>query len=421
VFNKQIKSSRSKTNTLICASMRFDCVRLHPPITFVFLFSLHLAVYSQWIENTKPKHLFGGRDDGVALIFGNEIFAGTGMDDGFQIYSDWSSFNISSNTWSSLQKPPFEPRQYTSATVNKEHIFLFGGYLSSHTFFNDVWKYLPQNDTWQVCRKAPFSPRWASSATTMGSISFLACGRDTAKAFNDFWAYNPESDSWQKLPDFPGEPRFNATLISMQGHLYLGFGQNTEGVYFNDMYVYSPFSNTWSLEVIKFPETRSRTRAAVLNNRILFFNGRTNEGNPVSTYTVYQTNGETQSYPSPFPVFSGFQLMQQNTDLWLLWGLINESKRSDALIHFQFQDLFSYTPKITPFPNPGADRVVVGGLNEKKQIVISVHTLSGNLVDYQKTSNEREMIYDTSSWPRGVYVFLVENEESIDRLLWVRH
>lgn len=401
--------------------MRFVCVRLLSTVSFVFLISLHQAVYSQWIENTKPKHLFGGRDDGVALILGNKIFAGTGMDDGFQIYSDWSSFNISSNTWSSLQKPPFEPRQYTSATVNKGHIFLFGGYLSSHTFFNDVWKYLPQNDTWQACRKAAFSPRWASSALAFGNISYLACGRDTTKAFNDFWAYYPDSDSWQQLPDFPGEPRFNATFISFQGHLYLGFGQNTQGEYFNDMYVFSPFSNTWSSQVINFPETRSRTRAAVLGNTILFFNGRTLGGSPVESYTVYHSNGNIQSFSSPFRVYSGFELMQQNTDLWLLWGLKDESTRSDDLIHYQFQNLVSYTPKLTLFPNPGADRVVVGGLNKKKQIVISVHTLSGNLVDYQKTSNVREMIYDTSDWPRGVYVFLVENEESIERLLWVRH
>lgn len=399
--------------------MRLNGVRFFLFSAFVFLACMHQSVYSQWISNPKAKHLFGGRDDGVALMLGNEIFAGTGMNDGFQIHSDWSSYNVNTDTWKVLNKPPFESRQYASATVNNAQIFLFGGYLNPQMFFNDVWKYSPQNDTWQACQNAAFSPRWASSALALGNISYLACGRDTAKAFKDFWAYYPESDSWQQLPDFPGEPRFNATLISFQGHLYLGFGQNTQGEYFNNMYVYSPLSNTWSSETIYFPETRSRARAAVLGNRILFFNGRTNGGNPVSTYTVYQTNGETQSFPSPFPVFSGFQLMQQNTDLWLLWGLIDESTRSDALIHYRLEGLGSKTTRLKLFPNPGSHRVILTGLDEKSEANISVHTLSGILMSSRKANKVGDIVFDASEWPKGIYIFKVEVKNAVELLFWV--
>ena len=85
---------------------------------------------------------------------------------------------------------------------------------------------------------------------SIGNYGYITTGLDTAEQTKkDLWQYDPELNSWTQMSDFPGIARKDAIAFTINNKGFVGTGFSHDdseiGTYLNDMWCYSPTSNTW--------------------------------------------------------------------------------------------------------------------------------------------------------------------------------
>ena len=99
------------------------------------------------------------------------------------------------------------------------------------------------------CAPMP-SPRACATAFVADGKGYVFAGRDSAGNYlNDLWRYSPETDSWEELGATPLSARTNATACIHEGKVYIGLGFNgrysVTSSYMRDWWEYSPATQTW--------------------------------------------------------------------------------------------------------------------------------------------------------------------------------
>ncbi len=89
--------------------------------------------------------------------------------------------------------------------------------------------------------------------------AYVFAGRDSAgTAQNDLWCYTPATDSWSYLGVTPLSERVNATACVCNEEVYIGLGfdgkYGTEESYKRDWWRYTPSSDTW-LRLADYPNS----------------------------------------------------------------------------------------------------------------------------------------------------------------------
>jgi subtilisin-like proprotein convertase family protein/N-acetylneuraminic acid mutarotase len=160
-------------------------------------------------------------------------------------------------------------------------VILFGGDDNGSTR-NDLWWYDPASNTWtlKISNGAVGSPsaRESYSVDWDGSNVILFGGIDSSLK-NDLWFYSPPSNSWslkiaQGASGSPLSRRDHATIWS--GAKMVLFGGNT-GSHLQDLWEYDPIANSW-VNVITdtapgSPPGRSEHRMVWDGSRIILFAG----------------------------------------------------------------------------------------------------------------------------------------------------
>jgi len=94
------------------------------------------------------------------------------------------------------------------------------------------------------------SGRACATAFVADGEAYVFAGRDSLQqALNDLWRYSPETNSWTSMGETPLAPRVNATACTLDGKVYVGMGfnggyQNTDS-YMRDWWEYTPATDTW--------------------------------------------------------------------------------------------------------------------------------------------------------------------------------
>lgn len=99
------------------------------------------------------------------------------------------------------------------------------------------------------CASMPVARACATSFVLDGQ-AYIFAGRDSAGiAQNDLWRYTPSTDSWENLGATPLEARVNATACTYDGKAYLGLGfhghYGDDTTYLRDWWEYSPATGIW--------------------------------------------------------------------------------------------------------------------------------------------------------------------------------
>lgn len=95
-------------------------------------------------------------------------------------------------------------------------------------------------------------PMLRASATCFvaGDYAYLFAGRDERDTLmNDLWRYSPATDSWENLGATPLAPRVNAAACVVGNKVYIGLGFNggyfDKTSYFRDWWEFTPETQTW--------------------------------------------------------------------------------------------------------------------------------------------------------------------------------
>ena len=103
--------------------------------------------------------------------------------------------------------------------------------------------------TWHESAAMPV-PRACAASFVINDQAYFFAGRDSkGQHLNDLWRYTPATDTWDNLGATPLDPRVNPTACVHNGKAYIGLGfhgkYSQDSTYLRDWWEYTPSSGTW--------------------------------------------------------------------------------------------------------------------------------------------------------------------------------
>src|SRR6218665_2871464 len=190
-----------------------------------------------------------GRDDGVAVNAGNQLFFGSGLKSDWSYGRDFYKLDPATNNWSSIASlPNGEQRQYACAFAGPGCFYVFVGD-GVNGPFNNLLKYTIAGNAWSQAASKPGSPLFGSSCMEFGDKIIIVGGKTQGSqpASSQVWEYTISSDSWQQKNNFPYGGRFRASAAAYNGPGYLMFGIDDNNKCRKEMYSYNPANDSWTL------------------------------------------------------------------------------------------------------------------------------------------------------------------------------
>ncbi|KAK3070352.1 Negative regulator of mitotic exit [Teratosphaeriaceae sp. CCFEE 6253] len=186
--------------------------------------------------------------------------------------------------------------------------------------------YLLNTSTKQWSRALPAGPRppgrYGHTLNILGSKIYIFGGQVEGYFFNDLVAFDlnalqQTANRWEILIQntIDGGPphgqippaRTNHTIISYNDRLFL-FGGTDGVIWYNDVWSYSPHTNSWTqLDCIGYiPSPREGHAAALVGDVMYIFGGRTEEGNDLGDLAAFRITSKRwytfqNMGPSPSP------------------------------------------------------------------------------------------------------------------------
>ncbi|MBP6392521.1 MAG: T9SS type A sorting domain-containing protein [Flavobacteriales bacterium] len=184
------------------------------------------------------------RDDAASFTIYDKVYVGTGLDENFQLRSDWYVYDINSDTWDTIAALPASPRQYCTSFTLNDTGYLFGG-LDANGPLNELWRYDRTTDTWDQRAPLPALGRYAAVALThvwdyaYVCTGMLAGGIPT----NETWKYDPITDAWAMRAPIPGAARHRAAAMD---NAVIG-GADSAFNTLSDVYRYQQYTDSWNV------------------------------------------------------------------------------------------------------------------------------------------------------------------------------
>lgn len=189
----------------------------------------------------------------------------------------WKTFYTAGNTPS--------PRSRHTATLVKNQLFVIGGGNDESTVYNDVYILDIDSGQWSKpnIKGSPPIPRWGHSSISIGPNIYIFGGNDGKRMLNDVNILNTETLTWVLAPairhgDTLPLPRAgHASCVVENGkesNLLIFGGGDGEKIY-NDTYIYSIESGTWTRPPIKgpLPSTRCGHTIDHIDGKVYIFGG----------------------------------------------------------------------------------------------------------------------------------------------------
>ena len=116
--------------------------------------------------------------------------------------------------------------------------------------------------------------RACATCFVVGEQAYVFAGRDSeGTCHNDLWRYTPATDSWENLGATPLRPRVNATACVHGGQVFVGLGFNgrygVDSTYLRDWWAYTPATDTW-LRLADYPNFYTDAATAFADDNELY-------------------------------------------------------------------------------------------------------------------------------------------------------
>lgn len=173
---------------------------------------------------------------------------------------------------------------------------------------NDFWEYDPGTNSWTQKANFPGAARRDAAAFAIGTKGYVGTGMNNADAFmgfpqTDFWEYNPVTNLWAAKAAFPGgfgSGVYYSTGFAVSGKGYLCGGKVGASSYSNELWEYTPASNSWLQKAFYPNGVRYGGTAFVIGN-IAYFGTGTDENVFTNDFCKYNPATDTWTPLSPFP------------------------------------------------------------------------------------------------------------------------
>ena len=118
------------------------------------------------------------------------------------------------------------------------------------------------------------SPRACATCFVADGKAYVFAGRDSVgTTLNDLWQYTPETDTWTRIGVTPLKARVNATACVADDKVYMGLGFNgkygRDSSYLQDWWEYIPATNQWK-QLADYPNSYTDRATAFAGEDALY-------------------------------------------------------------------------------------------------------------------------------------------------------
>ncbi len=242
---------------------------------FLFCILFFLNGFGQtWTQLTDFPGL--ERDDGVAFVINNKAYCGSGLQVGFTLATDFYSFDLGTETWSTVASMPAgKERQYACGFTDGTNGFVFGGEAGG-TDLNDLWMYSPTSNSWTAKASKPGNGVRGASCFVIGNIAYIIGGAFTTNdAINEVWAYDMIANTWTQKNNL-SITNWRGSGAAANGKGYLLYGMNSAYAYSRYLYEYNPLLDSWTYKsTFAGPGTgKVYANMQAINNDLVVFAGK---------------------------------------------------------------------------------------------------------------------------------------------------
>ena len=399
--------------------MKFICL-----LFFFILIRISFAQTWQQISNFPSSE----RDDGTNFTIGNIAYCGTGYTPWWSTCSDFYSFDMNSETWSTIPSlPNGKERQYATGFSNSAFGYILGG-INGSNYLNDLWQYDPISTSWTEKTTPPFSGRSGTVNFVLINIVYIIGGRSaTAIAIDEVWAYDLFNETWQQKNNLPFGSRWRASTTTLNNEGYLLFGRDENNRYCNELFKYDPILDSWS-QINTFPLIgRSYASLVSLEGELIVIAGMDTLGNYYNDMWQFIPSDfswhELNSIPSAgrkggmyfnnsSTLFYTTGITQNNTRLKETWKCYNPASLNEI----------SEPLNVQLYPNPASENIVLeiqnieqtNKANYKLLNAIGQEILSADL--FQKSTQ-----INISNLSKGIYYIQYCSASSFQTIKFIKY
>jgi len=215
--------------------------------------------------------------------------------------------------WRPLAPMPTARQEISTAVLNGL-VYVIGGYNTAGQSTNVVEVYDPTTDLWSTAAPLPIVTDHNASAVAAG-ILFTFGGLSTR-----VFAYYPEKDLWYEAASMNYRHGGTPAVGVIDDLIYVA-GGNGPGMAGNEVEVYDPFQDTWTvLSPMNIP--RNHTAGGAIDGKLYVAGGR---GHPeaASALEVYDPAADAWTMLAPLPTGrSGIGSGVVNNQLYIFGGEI---------------------------------------------------------------------------------------------------
>ena len=229
-------------------------------LTLQFLWLIAPA-QEQWfseadINGLNPPSAFAARNHAVSFVIGDTAYIGTG--DKGSTTTDFWKYVPATKTWTQIADLPGPRRsQAVAFAINGKGYVGTGRGEGVH--LDDFYRYDPTTNAWDTVASFGGGVRRNAVVFVVGEKAYVGTGNtsdDFKDVTDDLWEYNATTDIWTQKSSITNA-RSEAIAFSIGDKGYIGCGSSVTGAYVQNMYEYSPDTDTFR-KVLAFPNAYAR-------------------------------------------------------------------------------------------------------------------------------------------------------------------
>ncbi len=187
--------------------------------------------------------------------------------------------------------------------VSQNKLYILGGFQINTAMTDQIWEFTPTTNVW--VQKAAVLPvqRGYIPTTTIGSLIYTAGGSlwdgTTLQDTNDSFVYDPVADSISAIANIP-RATAETRALNMCDQMWVMGGGRTAPNPSNEVDVYDPVSNSWSLGPPFATARRNFPTDTDATQFIWLSGGYDNTGGPIASMEIF-CSGAPCGTPTPTP------------------------------------------------------------------------------------------------------------------------
>ena len=207
------------------------------------------------------------------------IFGGINLNEGKN--NEFSKINLSDKSPAWINFIPKgdlpEPTAYAGYCTFLDKFYIIGGQNQSLNQIGSIFRISPEDDSIERL-EIDMPPLESHCVVSDQKGIYVFGGFSKGKYLNSLIFIDPEKkQSSTKVNEISPSPRISSSMSIYLDSIYLFGGQNSDGVFLDDLWCYSISKNLWQeIKLDEKPKARSGHTMSTYNNEIYIFGGRTN-------------------------------------------------------------------------------------------------------------------------------------------------